>query len=193
MPTVRTRRAALSIYCFLGFLTVAGPQLTYAEPTPAQQESALLHKRLDFGGVRAFDEKTGRWQPYRRASESLLVVHLWAVECAPCVAEMPTLRSFVAGWRDEPALRFLFISETLEEKKLLDFWRAAAARVPSVAIYQNADDRIRGVLENGRQPITLLVDQDLIIRQAFVGSLVDRTSELAASMTRFLTMTRHKK
>ncbi len=168
-------------------------RLANAELPPIQSEASLLHRRINLDGVRVFEAKTKRWQPYRKGSESLLILHLWAVECAPCIAEMPTLRNIVFGWRDEADLRFLFISETLDEKKLLEYWRSNAERVPAVALYQNTDNRIRDILETGKQPLTLLVDQDLVIRQAFIGTLSDRNHELAASMTRLLAVVRRKK
>jgi len=174
-------------------LGMSQQRLANAELPPIQSEASLLHRRINLDGVRVFEAKTKRWQPYRKGSESLLILHLWAVECAPCIAEMPTLRNIVFGWRDEADLRFLFISETLDEKKLLEYWRANAERVPAVSLYQNTDNRIRDVLETGKQPLTLLVDQDLVIRQAFIGTLSERNHELAASMTRLLAVVRRKK
>lgn len=193
--SVRTasREFLAILVCSLIVIGESRQESAAAEPALSQLELSLLHRRIDLSGVRGFDAKTSRWQPYRKGSESLLVVHLWAVECAPCIAEMPILRNIVSGWRDEAELRFLFISETLDEKKLLDYWRASASHVPSVSVYQNTDERIRSILETGKQPITLLVDQDLVIRQAFIGTLSDRTNELTASMTRLLAVARRKK
>lgn len=176
-----------------GFLAVAPAGRAQAGSALDPVETRLLHRRIDLSGVRGFDEKTGHWSPYKKGPEQLLVVHLWDIACAPCISEMPMLRKVVHGWRAHPQVGFLFVSETLDERKLLDYWRAATERVPRVTLYQNTDDRIREVLDTGKQPVTLLVDQDLVVRQAFIGSLEERTNELAASMTRLLSVVQRKK
>lgn len=150
-------------------------------------ELSLLHRRLDLGGVRALDAKTGRWSPLRVEGARLLVVHLWAVECSPCTAEMPLLKNIARGWKNEPGVQIVFVSETLDEKVLRDFWfKTNRDRVPETPLTQSIDNRIRDTLDTGKQPLTLLLDQDLVVRQALVGSLTERSPELTTSMSRLL-------
>ena len=107
---------------------------------------------------------------------------------------MPLLRNIVRGWKDDPSVQIVFISETLDEKVLREFWfQSARDRVPDLPLIQSADDRIRDVLGTGKQPVTLLLDRDLVVRQAFIGSLTERTQELTESMSRLLRAIRAKK
>ena len=175
------------------FAPLLAGQLHAAEPTEAELrrlEASLLHRRLDLGSVRMWDCKSQRWQPFRQAKERVLVLQLWAVECLPCIQEMPLLRNMVSGWQHETAVRFLFISETLEEDKLTQFWcKDKKGTVPDLNSYQSTDGRLRDVLETGKQPLTLLLDRDFVIREAFVGALAARPRELAAAVTRLVAAT----
>lgn len=158
------------------------------------EESGLLHARLDLRGVRGYRGRRGPWQPFSPGAERLLVVHLWALECPPCVAELPMLRTLVRGWHDQPTVRFLFVAETLDASRLLAFWLDDHhADVPEVELYQSTDGRIRDVLGIGTQPLTLMVDSQGVVRQAFIGSLADRRFELGRAIGRLISaLTLHK-
>lgn len=102
---------------------------------------------------------------------------------------MPLLRRVVQGWRSKPAVRFLFVSETLNQDVLTSYWvKQHASDVPDDDPYQSTDSRLRDILELGSQPVTLILDRDLVIRQAFVGTLTERVSELAAGINRLLAL-----
>ena len=167
-----------------------------AEATPVvqelgirRQEASLLNRRLDLGSVRRWDRKQHSWRPLTRGNEQVLVLQLWAVECGPCLAEMPLLRRVVQGWRSKPTVRFLFVSETLDQDALTRYWiKQHASDVPDEDPYQSTDSRLRDALELGTQPVTLILDRDLVIRQAFVGTITERVSELAAGINRLLAL-----
>lgn len=150
-------------------------------------EAQLLHLQLDLSGVRAWDGTARRWQPLA-AAEPILVVNLWAVECAPCRAEFPQLRRMVEAWRDQPEVRFLFVSETLSEKELLGYWDGARAEVPATAPCQATDSRLRDILGTGRQPVTLILDSQRVVRHAIVGSIERRGGELATALRRLVAL-----
>lgn len=154
-----------------------------------RQEASLLSRRLDLGSVRRWDRKQRTWRPLVRGSEQILVLQLWAVECGPCLAEMPLLRRVVQGWRSKPAVRFFFVSETLDQDLLTAYWTKQHVNdVPDEDPYQSTDSRLRDVLEMGTQPVTLILDRDLVVRQAFVGTVTERVSELAAGINRLLAL-----
>ena len=191
---MRTVRQSAPAGLLILLTALAAPLSVRADSATARAETALLHRRLDLRSVRTFDPSSGRTSPYQPSSAPLRVIHLWAVECAPCIAEMPMLRNLINGWRNEPGVQFLLISETLDQEKLRQFWQRAADKVPQVpALYQSTDDRLRDGLQTGAQPLTLLVDSDWVIRQAFVGSLLERTAEFAASTARLLAAVQHRK
>lgn len=162
-----------------------------AAPPPSSEaerrsaEAGLLHLRLDLNGIRGYQRSNQQWQPFQHGQEELLVVNLWAVECVPCVAELPVLRIMVQSWSDQPKVRFLFISETLDEQKIVNFWHQTAKnRVPDLEVFQSTDNRIRATLGTGLQPLTLILDSQYMVRQAFIGSLAERRFEVSRALTR---------
>lgn len=175
------------------FTSLLAGQLHAAEPAEAELrrlEASLLHRRLDLGSVRMWDCKGQRWHPFRQSKERVLILQLWAVECVPCIQEMPLLRNMVSAWQRETAVRFVFISETLEEDKLTKFWcKDKRGTVPDLNTYQSTDGRLRDTLETGKQPLTLLLDHDFVVREAFVGALLPRAGEVAAAVTRLVAAT----
>ncbi len=80
----------------------------------------------------------------------------------------------------------MLISETLDTPKLQAFLRDNRSVVPQLPQYQVADDRLRASLQNHAQPATLLLDERGVVRQAFLGSIRHRRSELADAVQRLL-------
>jgi hypothetical protein len=172
------RKRALGMFFLCASLLLSGA----AEVPLRESEHGLLHIRLDLGGVR-------RWQEGRPSSEpltsqkSLLVVHLFSLDCPPCLAELPELKPvFRPGM---PDLDFALVLETLDAARIQDFLRKSASQLPSVGLYLSTDHRIRATSQLGMEavPVTLLLDGQHVVRQAFVGSLKDRMHELQAALT----------
>lgn len=154
-----------------------------AELAPDHLESELLHRRLDLTATRRWQRDGGRWVQGGPKAR-LLVVNLWAVECQPCVEEFPLLQKLAKAWRKSAEVRFVFVSETLDEKKMQAFWRFNQDRLPDEDPYQSTDTRLRDALETGVQPLTLIVDEAGVVRHAFVGSIAKRGAELGAALER---------
>jgi hypothetical protein len=149
-----------------------------------RQENQLLHVKVDLRGLRKLDGATVVTEspPVSR----ILIVHLWAVECRPCVEEFPVLRPILDALRSLPQVKAVLISETLDTPKLQAFLRDNRSVVPQLAQYQVADDRLRASLQTNAQPATLLLDERGVVRQAFLGSIRHRRSELADAVQRLL-------
>jgi hypothetical protein len=121
-------------------------------------------------------------------------MHLWAVDCAPCVAELPLLRDMIEGIKHGPLgrqVRFVFVTETYEDDKLSQFLAAHRAELPQVPIYrtEQADSPLRATLQTDTQPVTLLIEptpRGPIIRHALLGTIKTRRSELANALTRLV-------
>ena len=99
------------------------------------------------------------------------------------------LQRLAAGWHGVRGVRFLFVADPPEENaeaELLRFVTQREAPLRREDLLRSGDGSLRGALGTGVQPITLLCDSDLVIRQAWVGSVVHRGAELAAAMTRLL-------
>ena len=165
--------------------------LTSAAPAAAEelraQEATLLHRRLPLRELQR--QVAGEWRSYTLPTAKLLVINLWSTRCKPCIEEMPFLRRLAAGWRGEHGVRFLFVADPPEENpeaELQAFWRPRGSPLHGEELLRSSDGALRAALDTGVEPITLLVDSDRVVRQAFVGSVVRRGAELAAAMTRLL-------
>lgn len=153
-------------------------------------EAGLLNRAVEVRGLRARSPRAGRWSDRALTPARVTVLHLWAVDCAPCIAELPVLRDIARGYREtEPAVAFHVITETLEEERLTQFLAAHAALLPPGDVLQT-DGRMRQSLQVTQQPITLVVDRGFVIRQAFVGSIAARRAEFVSAIEHLLGTTR---
>lgn len=179
-------------------LLAPGPRPAWASPTAApaeveglNAEARLLHRRIDLSAVLRWDRRGHSWQPLGKPTERLLVINLWSAHCKPCVDEFPLLRRLAAAWQSQPDVRFLFISDPphdTEAVEVVDFWQQHPGAVPDSDPCRSRTDKLRTVLDNNSQPLTLLVDQDGTVRQAFVGTIHERG--LASAMERLLKVLR---
>ncbi len=146
-------------------------------------ESLLLHRKVELSGLRLLRDGqlvNNSPPPVSR----LLVLHLWAVECRPCIEDFPLLRRITDSLHDLPQVKVALVTETLDLVKLQRFFAEHRPDLPRVDHYQSIDDRLRGSLQNRSQPTTLLLDALYVVRQGFVGSLKLRRSEFADSIQR---------
>ncbi len=160
------------------------PALADTELEARRIEVSVLHRALDLGGLQM--RHAGRWQSRPPAPARLTVLHFWAVECKYCVAELPRLRDIAAAFRGERDLQFLFVTETEEDDELRTFLILNREAMPQSPVYRDTDDRLRRALGTSRQPLTLLLDREGTVRQAFVGPVETRRNELVDSIERLL-------
>lgn len=189
MRTVEpSRRSAWWLLLCVGAgLASPGGALACKEEAQAAQENGLLHRRLDFTKVRRWDEVRGTWQPVALSGSRVYLVNLWADFCAPCLEEFPLLRQLVAAWRDRSEVEFLFVSATPSAATTRAYWRSHADRVPQVAPLLDLNDGLRTLLDCDKLPLTLLVDGQGMVRQAFIGSIKGRQIEVASAVDRLAT------
>lgn len=181
------RRAFLSI---LAAAPLATARLTSSIAT---QEALLLNRRVTLEELRTDVGSTAR----SLLPAKVTVLHFWSDTCLPCVEEYPIWRNIVQILRERPILRFLFLAEMYSEKALRQYLTKHADKVPDASHYlipygETADrlpgnrSLIRAQLDNDAQPLTLLIDPERVIRQAFVGSVKQRLPELEGGWTRLL-------
>lgn len=151
------------------------------------REQKLLHARLAFDGVARVEPLSGRIIEARLHSGGRpMLIHLWSVHCPPCVRELPALRQVMAHLRMETGLRVVFISEDLPSA-LTSFLKAQGAGLPEVEHWLSGPSSgLRIDLHDSGQPMTLLIDANLVVRQAFVGLVSERRNELFAGASRLL-------
>lgn len=188
MPTARRGAAALASY-LAGLAVLAVPAVGYAAATepPADREAALLHRRLELSALRKWSRQQGVWQPVALAAAGVYVVNLWSIKCKPCLAELPLLKNVVAGWKSKPEVQFLFVADPPDEtseSEAAAFWQSSRAALPDAEPCRADSDDLRRTLGDGAEPITLLLDEHFVVRQAFIGALFNRP--LGRSIERLL-------
>lgn len=178
MPTARRGAAALaSGLALLAVLAMPPAGRAAATEPPADREAALLHRRIDLSALRQWSRSRGAWQPVTLAAAGVYVVNLWSIKCKPCLAELPLLKNVVAGWRPKPEVQFLFVADPPDEtseSEAAAFWQSSAAALPDADPCRADSDELRRALGDGAEPITLLLDEHFVVRQAFIGSLFNR-------------------
>lgn len=146
-------------------------------------ESSLLHRRLPSRALARFNPRTGAVSEGAiRLGDPLTLIHIWATHCQPCVEEMPTLLRLFEGMQADRPLRILLVAED-ELSRLIPY---AAAHLRSHSGVELAtlspESGWREHLGERGLPLTLLIDRDRVVRQAFVGSLKERRNELISAL-----------
>ena len=128
------------------------------------------------------------------------VVHLWGTWCAPCKDEFPVIKQMDLQIRRnyQGAVQFVYIADSLSTNGAMKtFMEKYHDDMPAGLLYHDYENKLavellavlpqgsavegRNESSNERQlnlPITLLVDADDVVRQAFVGSVMARRPEL---------------
>ena len=172
------------------------PAATHASPgdTAADREAALLHRRLDLSGVKQWNRASSTWQPAKIEPAGVYVVNLWSIQCKPCIEEFPLLKNVFAGWKTKPEVQFFFIADPpgeTSESETVAFWQKSQAALPDADPCRAETEDLRRILEDGAEPITLLLDEQLVVRQAFIGGLGNRP--LARSIERLLRVVKEER
>lgn len=149
-------------------------------------EATIIHRHLCLNDLQRWQPEQGGFIAHRLKLAPLQVLHLWAVDCQPCVDELPLWRDLQQGWVGEARISFLFVSETIETEALHEFLVAHRSQLPSGPLYRVTNPVLRRTLGRETRPITLLVDAQGVIRHAIAGSIVQRRSELIGAMERLL-------
>jgi len=157
-------------------------------PTPAtadslelaEREGNLLHRRVVLSGVKRWDRRTQTWNPFLispRSTTRLYVVNLWSIHCPPCLAEFPLLQRLARAWAADPRVSFLFVADPPEEtsqSELTDFWTRSAPTLPAVDPLRSDTAALQKSIPLEVRPVTLLLDDKMIVRQSFVGAVSAR-------------------
>lgn len=147
--------------------------------SPAFQESELLHRRLALDGLVEWNAKSRSWREFVPASRvaKVTVLHLWSPRCAPCVEELPLLQRMIDAWRSDSSVRFLVVADHTEAgdgSELLSFVERHGELGALLPLLRLRDGRLRDSLGLSVQPLTLLIDEQRVVRQVFIGPLAGR-------------------
>ncbi len=166
-----------------------------------RDEVRLLHqvvRAIDLASnLRIFDVKSGEWLKTNTSDppgSRVVVLYLWNPAAPEAAAELSWLREL--GRRVEAYhggdVRFLFIAENVTAPEMKNFVAALHDRAPTVPYFLDSEsgiaDTLRQALPGARlpMPITLVLDDQRGVRQAMVGSLAARRSELVSAISDLL-------
>jgi thiol-disulfide isomerase/thioredoxin len=127
------------------------------------------------------------------------VVHLWAYYCEPCRREFPALKALVqkASAKNKGRVQYLFVAEDTPSEKMSDYLQQHKQVMPDSRMFHDTQGQMREAIQPSLPggtltlPTTLLVDEKGVIRQAFVGPIVepnDRRPELLSAIDRLLAL-----
>lgn len=174
------------------------PQPDASVLTLWQQESYLLNQRVSLGSLDVWDAAGSKWRPLRGETPlgraRVLVLHVWADWCQPCVQELPVLRELAlrlaADYNGDVTVAFL--SETHLSEQMSAFLRANPEALKDLTLYHDSNGRLADNLAQALPqsavtlPTTLILDRDLVVRQALVGPQLQRRGELVNGIARLL-------
>ena len=166
-----------------------------------RDEVRLLHqvvRAIDLASnLRIFDGKSGEWLKTNTSDppgSRVVVLYLWTPAAPEAAAELSWLREL--GRRVEAYhggdVRFLFIAEGVTAPEMKNFVAGLRDRAPTVPYFLDSEngiaDTLRQALPGARlpMPITLILDDQRGVRQAMVGSLAARRSELVSAISDLL-------
>lgn len=104
----------------------------------------------------------------------VVVVNFWATWCGPCIQEFPHLVDLVRGYRGRDDFRFLSVAIGEDQSELrsdvAEFLSAGGYDLPVVAdLHRRTTDALRDVISADAIPLTLLIDRDGTITDAWIG------------------------
>ena len=181
-------RARLSSALLALAILLALPISSHAEDTSSwRSEYRMLNRRLSFSNLMIWDQKEWRTELSREEAvptATVLVVHFWADYCKPCIEEFPWFQRMMKRLESSD-VRFVMITETNAPSEMMAFLEKHRARMPqNVNHYRDSGESLLRSIDCRQLPITLLVDGQNIVRQAFVGSIMDRRNELVEGIER---------
>lgn len=137
----------------------------------------------------------------------LRILHLWAHWCAPCTREFKTLKSLEQSLRKNYVndVEFIYVSvDTSDPSAMQEYLKINDAVMPVGPKYGDSERELtqfiehalpeilqRGAMPDPSQrdrmlplPISLVLDRDDMVRQAFVGPIEKRRAELTNGVAR---------
>ena len=137
-----------------------------------------VYQRLEIGTKQI---KWGREGVTGYTPHKLMFVHVWAVECRPCIEELPAIRKLLESFRVQN-VHPVYVVETIAKRDVEDFYKTHPQFFADGADhYYGPDVSTREYFEVSAQPLSLFVDGNTKkIKRAFVGSILNRQKEVAS-------------
>lgn len=168
----------------------------------AIEEQTPIGTVLPVGKISRWPVERQRGKPLQtlrtfRTDAKLFVVHLWGTWCKPCREELMFFKQmFPDGRSSSGEAQLILIAIDSPHEKLSEFYVSAANSIPLAPQFVDEEGLLTKSLDRSKVPVTLLVDRQWVVRQAFYGSLMstddrtgfvaDRRNELISSIERYL-------
>lgn len=169
----------------------------------SRDESLLLNLRMSWPTLDVWDPQAKEWHLGTEGTQlgvpaRVRIVHLWSTTCKPCEKEFPLLKQMDLQLRSDyrGEVQFVYIADAISSgNSMRDYMDRHHQSMPIGQLYRDSDNRISAELlralpgasvealasaPNERLlslPMTLLLDEDNVVRQVFVGSLLNRRGE----------------
>lgn len=167
-----------------------------------RQEAELLHLPIDRTVLRSLSVWDAKPSALREArpgeivddSTPVMILHAWATWCEPCKNEFPMWKELgprlVTQHRGR--VRIVHVALQNDASDMASFVKEMRGKLPFPVQHFDRSERlanqIRDALPKKQMtlPVTLVLDPDRFVRQAFIGSIAERWPELANSTGRLL-------
>ncbi len=171
---------------------------TAVPPERRDAESALqdLSLQAHLKKLLLWDDAESNFRPLRSDESAplqapVLVVHLWADYCQPCLREFPILRDFAEQLEAEHAgkVRFVYLSLTTTPSDMRAFLLKHRGILPKAPQYSDAtlEEALQRYLASSLAlPATFVLDERRQIRSAVLGSIAHRRAQLGRAIARLV-------
>lgn len=167
-----------------------------------RQEVRLLHLAIDRAALRTllvWEPKIGTLRDARPGevvddSTPVMILHLWATWCEPCKEEFPLWQKLGPRLVEQHSgrVRIAHVALQNDSSDMASFVQQMQGKLPFPVKHFDRGERLVGALrkalagKNLTLPLTLLLDQERVVRQAFIGPISERRQELAESTARLI-------
>lgn len=161
------------------------------DPVQLANEADLLHAKLSVKTLEPFttseDGQRILWTYQvgfkNQELSKVAFMHIWALECGPCVKEMPDIKKLVDRLR-EISVKSVFVVETADREKIEKYFLGNGKLFVKIQQYYAGNSDIRKTIGDMTQPMSFLIDGDLMVREAFIGPLNGRHKQVVDAAMR---------
>lgn len=126
--------------------------------------------RADAGVASPFRSVTGESVSLADHRGQVVVLNLWAIWCAPCIAKIPQLVELQRRIAPHNATVIGLAVDSGGAAQVLGFWRRRLGLEPSYPLWTTSMDAARAQFGAATIPLTLLIDRDGVVRDRLPGS-----------------------
>lgn len=171
----------------------------------SRDESYLLNQTVTLPPLSFWDSVQKGWRtPEGKLDQppisKVRILHIWAHHCGPCKEEFPILRDMDKQLRKDyhGEVLFTYVAVDIRDSEAMKkFWSENSPQMPVGPMFGDHNDALsrslaeflpqkpqKGPGEAGAMarllplPLTLVLDDEGVVRQALVGSIASRRAEL---------------